>query len=411
MLAILQHLSARKTTILRFAITTSGDVRRGEVEFNKDGDLLYATGGRIETLARQGWINGAGTVAILDEARSLSLGAAGMQLALRGVPKILMTADPSLDGLARTLGAPIVGDGARGKSEAEFLGSDDENFDAEVESIKSSSGSEDEAKEDSEGRVGGLFKSLTRGVKALPEGSPEEPLERLGLMELSIENGRPERMVKSISNGEEIRCLTNTLLSKAAVSVAPFTSSLRPILKKFKTELMTRNVAAEVADKLADSVQGPGDQLVTAKAASLSDEFMQTSSQISAAVDACLHELALADRQSALDLAMDVYEQLSPRRTRESMETLLTPKKSIDVVDVLGIRCVANRKRKVLICACDTFRAGAVEQLKTHSRRTARAPLLLHGDKMDNEPLMRALAKLVAINTPDLVPGLGVFVV
>ena len=122
MLAILQHLSARKTTILRFAITTSGDVRRGEVEFNKDGDLLYATGGRIETLARQGWINGAGTVAILDEARSLSLGAAGMQLALRGVPKILMTADPSLDGLARTLGAPIVGDGARGKSEVGFAG-------------------------------------------------------------------------------------------------------------------------------------------------------------------------------------------------------------------------------------------------------------------------------------------------
>ena len=52
--------------------------------------------------------------------------------------------------------------------------------------------------------------------------------------------------------------------------------------------------------------QNQGDQLVTAKAASLSDEFMQTSSQISAAVDACLHELALADRQSALDLAMDV---------------------------------------------------------------------------------------------------------
>ncbi|OLP73801.1 hypothetical protein AK812_SmicGene46840, partial [Symbiodinium microadriaticum] len=88
---------------------------------------------------------------------------------------------------------------------------------------------------DSEGRVGGLFKSLTRGVKALPEGSPEEPLERLGLMELSIENGRPERMVKSISNGEEIRCLTNTLLSKAAVSVAPFTSSLRPNRATSKT--------------------------------------------------------------------------------------------------------------------------------------------------------------------------------
>ena len=45
-------------------------------------------------------------------------------------------------------------------------------------------------------------------------------------------------------------------------------------------------------------------QLVAGKAASLSDEFMQAWSHISAAVDIC--ELPLADRQPALDLAMDV---------------------------------------------------------------------------------------------------------
>lgn len=90
----------------------------------------------------------------------------------------------------------------------------------------------------------------------------------------------------------------------------------------------------------------------------------------------------------------------------------------------------------VLICACDTFRAGAVEQLKTHSRcldvplfergygkdpadiaknAIAHAKANGHdvvlvdtaGRMQDNEPLMRALAKLVAINTPDLVLFVG----
>merc|ERR1712139_595839 len=90
----------------------------------------------------------------------------------------------------------------------------------------------------------------------------------------------------------------------------------------------------------------------------------------------------------------------------------------------------------VLICACDTFRAGAVEQLKTHAR-CLDVPLfergygkdpadiakhaLAHaaqsnidvvlvdtaGRMQDNEPLMRALAKLVALNNPDLVLFVG----
>merc|ERR1719393_337172 len=146
---------------------------------------------------------------------------------------------------------------------------------------------------------------------------------------------------------------------------------------------------------------------------------------------------------------------------QEAIETQLTPKRSIDVLKAalsaknagrvysivfLGVNGVGKStnlakvayylKHKgnldVLICACDTFRAGAVEQLKTHSRcldvplfergygkdpadiakhAIAHAQTNGHdvvlvdtaGRMQDNEPLMRALAKLVAINNPDLV--------
>ena len=98
---------------------------------------------------------------------------------------------------------------------------------------------------------------------------------------------------------------------------------------------------------------------------------------------------------------------------------------------------------RVLIAACDTFRAGAVEQLRTHRRRL---DTLHPGDRVqlfergygkdeagiameaityarqkgfdvvlidtagrmqDNEPLMKALAKLIKVNQPDLVLFVG----
>ena len=90
----------------------------------------------------------------------------------------------------------------------------------------------------------------------------------------------------------------------------------------------------------------------------------------------------------------------------------------------------------VTLAACDTFRSGAVEQLRTHARRLG-VPLYERGygkdpagvaeeaiaqagregqdvvlvdtagRMQDNEPLMRALAKLVDTNRPDLVLFVG----
>ena len=90
----------------------------------------------------------------------------------------------------------------------------------------------------------------------------------------------------------------------------------------------------------------------------------------------------------------------------------------------------------VMIAACDTFRSGAVEQLKTHGRRlnveifergydkdAANVARLAHkhavaegkdvllidtaGRMQKNEPLMRALAQLVGKSSPDLVLFVG----
>jgi signal recognition particle receptor subunit alpha len=90
----------------------------------------------------------------------------------------------------------------------------------------------------------------------------------------------------------------------------------------------------------------------------------------------------------------------------------------------------------VTLAACDTFRSGAVEQLRTHARRLqipifekgyerdpavvakqaiqeatrTKADVVLvdtAGRMQDNEPLMRALSKLININSPDLVLFVG----
>jgi len=88
-----------------------------------------------------------------------------------------------------------------------------------------------------------------------------------------------------------------------------------------------------------------------------------------------------------------------------------------------------------MIAACDTFRAGAVEQLRTHATNlevelfekgyerdaaTVCADALHYakgkydvvlidtaGRMQDNEPLMAALAKLICSNSPDLILFVG----
>jgi len=148
----------------------------------------------------------------------------------------------------------------------------------------------------------------------------------------------------------------------------------------------------------------------------------------------------------------------------DALTRVLTPKKSTDILRAVqqkkgsgkpfsivfvGVNGVGkstslskvcyylkNMKCKMLIAACDTFRSGAVEQLRTHAkcldvdlfeRGYAKDPAavagaaIAHGEEegydcvlvdtagrmQNNEPLMRALAKLVTQNEPDMVLFVG----
>lgn len=204
-------------------------------------------------------------------------------------------------------------------------------------------------------------------------------------------------------------------------------SQLAPVLAVFQEGLMTKNVARDVAARVVESV---GNRL----AGTRTERFTSVGATVKDAIT-------------------------------KSIEEILTPKKSIDVLKAaldskaqgkvysiafLGVNGVGKSTNlakvayflknkgglKILLAACDTFRAGAVEQLRVHasnlsidlfergygkdSAEIAKQALAqakaggydvclidTAGRMQDNEPLMRAIAKLVAINTPDLVLFVG----
>jgi signal recognition particle receptor subunit alpha len=201
---------------------------------------------------------------------------------------------------------------------------------------------------------------------------------------------------------------------------------LAPVLETLKTNFMNKNVAEEIAERLCESV-----------AASLRGRKLASFSSLSAMV-----KRAMEDALTRI---------LTPTRSVDVLREVKTAKASgrpyvITFVGVNGVGKSTNLSKvaywllqhdvRVMIAACDTFRAGAVEQLRTHckrlgvplfergyekdpasvaseavkaARRTGADVVLVDtaGRMQDNEPLMRALAKLINVNEPDLVLFVG----
>ncbi|EGC29428.1 hypothetical protein DICPUDRAFT_51281 [Dictyostelium purpureum] len=202
-------------------------------------------------------------------------------------------------------------------------------------------------------------------------------------------------------------------------------ADLVPILDNFKTHLTKKNVAADIADKLVESI-GTG----------LEGKKLSTFQGVSGVVK---------------------------QQMEETITRILTPKRNIDILREVqavkgkrpytivfsGVNGVGKSTNLAKICywltangyrcmlaACDTFRSGAIEQLKTHADRLG-VPLYERGYSKDaanvaadaiaeakdmgidvvlidttgrmqnNEPLMKALSKLVNQNNADLVLFVG----
>ncbi|XP_011869633.1 PREDICTED: signal recognition particle receptor subunit alpha homolog isoform X2 [Vollenhovia emeryi] len=212
-----------------------------------------------------------------------------------------------------------------------------------------------------------------------------------------------------------------------------------PVLEKLKDHLITKNVAADIAQKLCDSV-----------GTKLEGKVLGTFDSVANTIKATLTDA--------------LVQILSPKRRIDILRDALEAKKSnrpyvMTFCGVNGVGKSTNLAKicfwliennfRVLIAACDTFRAGAVEQLRTHMRHlNALHPPEKHGNQsmvqlyekgygkdaagiameairfakdsridivlvdtagrmQDNEPLMRALAKLIKVNEPDLVLFVG----
>ncbi|KAK7693318.1 hypothetical protein QCA50_002885 [Cerrena zonata] len=221
---------------------------------------------------------------------------------------------------------------------------------------------------------------------------------------------------------------------------------LKPVLEGMKQHLMKKNVAKEISEKVCEGV---GESLVGKKVGG----FQTTNAAVRAALSNSITRILTP--KTSTDLLLSIRTKLSTPlpSTQQRMPY------SITFVGVNGVGKSTNLSKvcfwliqnglRVLIAACDTFRSGAVEQLRVHVRNLSmlgvngatdsKGRVELYekgygkdaagiakeaiaygrdndfdvvlidtaGRMQDNEPLMRALAKLVATNNPDKIIFVG----
>lgn len=213
---------------------------------------------------------------------------------------------------------------------------------------------------------------------------------------------------------------------------------IQPLLEKMKEHLISKNVATDIAEKLCKSCE------INLEGSSYST-FAGIQKTVNEAVETTLTKILTPKRR--VDILRDVVYAKSQKRPY-----------IITFCGVNGVGKSTNLAKicfwliengyNVMIAAGDTFRAGAVEQLKTHVRRLNSLHPVAEGEKdkvalydqgygkdaadiafhsikeanrlnydvvlvdtagrmQDNSPLMIALAKLITVNKPDLVLFVG----
>jgi len=211
--------------------------------------------------------------------------------------------------------------------------------------------------------------------------------------------------------------LTNRVVTK---------EDLSPVLASFKQHLITKNVASEIADKLCESIS------VSLEGKKLGS-FERLQTVVKESLSAALERILTPSRH------IDILREVAAVNANGRPYTIV-------FCGVNGVGKSTNLAKicfwlqenglKVQIVACDTFRSGAVEQLLVHAHRL-KVPLYEEGygkdaaniaangikkakdnginvvlidtagRMQDNEPLMKALSKLVNTNNPDLVLFVG----
>jgi signal recognition particle receptor subunit alpha len=244
------------------------------------------------------------------------------------------------------------------------------------------------------------------------------------------------KSVEVAKNKQESAGVMSSLF-KGLVGGKLTSQEIAPALDKLRDHLISKNVASDVANKICDSV-----------AIKLEGKVLGTFQTVNATVRAALEEslLTLLQPKKQVDVLRDALE--AKRQQRPFVITFCGVNgvgKSTNLAKICY--WLIENGLHVLVAACDTFRAGAVEQLRTHAKhlnalhppkngvpmvqlyekgygkdaagvaaeaisyaKDTRLDVVLvdtAGRMQDNEPLMRALSKLIRVNDPDLVLFVG----
>ncbi|KAJ0970242.1 hypothetical protein J5N97_023119 [Dioscorea zingiberensis] len=244
--------------------------------------------------------------------------------------------------------------------------------------------------------------------------------------DVSSESEEEENEVEDVKAGPKKKGWFSSVFQSIAGNAVLEMSDLKPALKALKDKLMTKNVAEEIAEKLCESV-----------AASLEGKKLGSFTRVSSTVQTAMEDalLRILTPRRSIDILRDVHA------AKEQGKPYV-----VVFVGVNGVGKSTNLAKvaywllqhniSVMLAACDTFRSGAVEQLRTHARRLQipifekgyeKDPAVVAkeaiqeatrnnsevvlvdtaGRMQDNEPLMRALSKLINLNNPDLVLFVG----
>jgi len=136
-------------------------------------------------------------------------------------------------------------------------------------------------------------------------------------------------------------------------------ADVEPVLEKMRDHLIAKNVASDIAEKLCDSV-----------ATKLKGKVLGTFDTVAATVrtalmESCTQILTPHRRVDILRDAMDSRQRGVP------YVAVFCGVNGVGKSTNLAKICfwLIENGLRVLIAACDTFRAGAVEQLRTHCRK------------------------------------------
>lgn len=270
------------------------------------------------------------------------------------------------------------------------------------------------------------FERVNRGNKPNVSGQPPPQVQ----VEHYLRMFRPDAnattdIYRDISERKENGMWTNifsTLTNTRALTI----SDLEPVLAEFKRLLQSKNVASEIANDICTSVMN---SLVGQKLGA----FTAIKSVINKAMEEALTRILTPKRN--IDI---LAEAMAAKENNRPYVITFCGVNGVGKSTSLSKICywLLQNKFTVMLAAGDTYRSGAIEQLKVHgqclgvevfSRKYGTEPAKLAkeaityakknnidivlidtaGRMQGNDELMAKLAKLIQVNKPDLVLFVG----